>query len=88
MKHLFRATKMGWNKEQEGIWFDSRKYTREEAEAEFKPFSGISQRGFDYIGYEYNGQKYHDYKYLGEFPDDAMPGNSFELIDSFLRKDK
>ncbi|MBQ6482236.1 MAG: hypothetical protein IJI45_14050 [Anaerolineaceae bacterium] len=88
MRHLFRATKMGWNKEQEGIWFDSNQYTKEEAEAEFKPYQGITQRGYDYIGYECNGQKYHDFTYLGEFPDDAMPRNNFELIDCFLKEDK
>ena len=86
MRHVFRATKMGWDKEQEGIWFDSHEYTKEEAEAEFKPFQGISQRGYSYIGYEYDGQKYHDYQYLGEFPDDAMPRNDFEYMDSLFKK--
>ena len=23
MKHVFKATKLGWEKEKEGIWFDS-----------------------------------------------------------------
>ena len=35
MKHLFRATKIGWEKEKEGVWFDSDAYSKEEAEAEF-----------------------------------------------------
>lgn len=77
MRHVFRATKMGWDKEQEAIWFDSNKYTREEAEAQFKPFQGITQRGYPYTGYEYRGQKYHDIKYLGEFPNNAMPRNNY-----------
>lgn len=58
MKHLFRATKLGWDKEQEGVWFDSDHYSEEEARAEFKPYHGTTQRGYDYTGYEYDGQKY------------------------------
>mgnify|MGYP000388122759 CR=1 FL=1 len=30
MRHVFRATKMGWSKEQEGVWFDSFSYTKDE----------------------------------------------------------
>lgn len=67
MKHLFRATKLGWDEEQEGIWFDSDHYSKEEAEAEIKTYDGITQRGYPYTGYEYDGQKYHDVTYLGEF---------------------
>lgn len=73
MRHVFLATLIGWNKEKEGIWFDSSDYTREEAEAEFKPFEGVTMRGYPYVGYEYDGKKYHDYRYLGEFEDDKMP---------------
>ena len=29
MKHLFRATKIGWEKEKEGVWFDSDAYSKE-----------------------------------------------------------
>lgn len=71
MRHVFRATKLGWDKEREGIWFDSDDYTREEAEAEFKTYEGTTQRGYPYTGYEYDGEKYHDVTYLGEFEDDA-----------------
>lgn len=74
MRHVFRATKIGWDSGQEGVWFDSEKYTKEEAEAEFIPFQGVTQRGYPYTGYEYDGQKYHHYTYLGEFEDDDMPG--------------
>ena len=34
MRHVFRATKMGWSKEQEGVWFDSSHYTKDEAKAQ------------------------------------------------------
>ena len=54
MKHLFRATKMGCDKEQEGVWFASDHYTKEEAEAEFKPYEGTTQRGYPYTGYKAN----------------------------------
>ena len=40
MRHVFRATKMGWSKEQEGVWFDSSHYTKDEAKAQFKPYTG------------------------------------------------
>ncbi len=86
MKHLFRATKMGWDHEQEGVWFDSDHYTKEEAESEFKTFEGETQRGYPYTGYEFDGQKYHDVTYLGEFEDDEMPTNNEEYINSLLKK--
>lgn len=38
MRHVFRATKIGWDKEQEGIWFDSTYYSAEEAKAQFQPY--------------------------------------------------
>ena len=62
MKHVFKATKLGWEKEKEGIWFDSDDYTAQEAKDEFKPYEGTTQRGYSYTGYEYDGQKYHDAK--------------------------
>ena len=88
MKHLFRATKIGWAKEQEGVWFDSEHYTKEEAEAEFKTYEGTTQKGYPYTGYEFDGQKYHDVTYLGEFEDDSLPKNNDEYIDSLLKKKK
>ena len=74
MRHVFKATKIGWDEEKEGVWFDADYYTREEAEAEFKPYTGITQKGYPYTGYEYDGQQYHDYTYLVLFEDDEMPG--------------
>ena len=53
MRHVFKAKKLGWgNDKTEGIWFDADDYTKEEAEAEFKPYQGVTQRGYDYTGYE------------------------------------
>lgn len=85
MKHVFKATKLGWEKEKEGIWFDSDDYTAQEAKDEFKPYAGTTQRGYSYTGYEYDGQKYHDVTYLGEFEDDEVPHNDLELLDYRLR---
>ena len=78
MRHVFKATKLGWEREQEGIRFDSSYYSKEEAEAEIKSYEGITQRGYPYMGYEWDGQKYHDVRYIGEFEDDDMPGYSGE----------
>lgn len=86
MKHLFKATKLGWGKEKEGIWFDSDDYSKEEAEAEFKAYEGTTQRGYSYKGYEYDGQKYHDVTYLGEFEDDELPKNDNDLLDILIKK--
>ena len=87
MRHVFRAQKMGWEEEKEGVWFDSDHYTKEEAEAEFKPFYGETDRGYPYTGYEFDGVKYHHYDYLGEFEDDAMPRNNQELFESRFGKE-
>lgn len=81
IKHLFRATKLGWKEEQEGIWFDSDKYAKEEAKAQFKSFNGITQQGYNYTGYEYDGQKYYRVDYLGEFEEDSLPKNNREYLD-------
>lgn len=85
-RHVFRATKLGWDREQEGIWFDSDDYSEGEAKAEFKEYKGITQRGFPYTGYEYDGQKYHDVKYLGEYEEEEMPRNNEEYVDSLLKR--
>lgn len=80
MKHVFKAKKLGWGDDKiEGIWFDADDYTKEEAEAEFKPYQGVTQRGYDYTGYEYDGERYHHYTYLGEFEDDDMPTSDADL---------
>lgn len=86
MRHVFKATKIGWDEEKEGVWFDSDHYTKEEAEAAFKPYQGTTQRGYPYTGYEYDGQKYHDVTYLGEFEDDEMPRNDDDWFKSLLKR--
>ena len=86
MRHVFRATKMGWSKEQEGVWFDANHYTKDQAAAQFKPFKAISQKGYPYTGYEYDGQKYHDVTYLGAFANNKMPKNNTDFISSLLKK--
>ncbi len=86
MRHVFRATKLGWDKETVAIWFDANLYTKEEAQAFFKPYEGITQRGYPYTGYEYAGQKYHDILYLGEYPDDGMPKNDNDYLDHLMQE--
>ena len=84
MRHVFRATRIGYDKKQEFVWFDSSLYSVSEAEAQFKPYKGTTQRGYPYTGYIYDGVKYHDYKYIGEFEDDAMPRDNSDIIDFLL----
>ena len=84
MKHVFRATRLGWAEEKDAIWFDSDYYSKEEAEANLKPYDGITQGGYPYTEYEYDGQKYHDYMYLGEFEDDETPRNDEDFIHTLL----
>lgn len=74
MRHVFKATKLGWAEEQEGIWFDADQYTKEEAMESINEYQGVTQKGYPYTGYEFDGQKYHDVTYLGIFEDDQMPG--------------
>ena len=88
MNHLFRAKRMGYEEKREGIYFDADRYSLEEAIAKFKPFQGVSQKGFPYTGYEYDGVKYHDFQYLGEYPKDKMPRNDDEYIASLIEKHK
>ena len=38
MRHVFKATKLGWNSEKEGVWFDSDRYSVEEAKAKLELF--------------------------------------------------
>lgn len=77
--HVYKATKMGWAREAEGVWFDASRYTKEEAEAQFLPvekFCEKNGRDFPYTCYKYDGQTYHDYVYLGIFDYDNMPNAS------------
>lgn len=73
MRHVFRAQKLGWHEEKEGIWFDLKAFTKEEAQAQFKPYKGTTNDGYPYKGYELGGQKYYKVDYLGEYPDTKMP---------------
>ena len=86
MKHVFKATKLGWKGEKEGVRFDSDWYSVEEAQAEFKPYQGVTQGGYPYTGYEYDGQKYHDITYLGEVEDDEVPRNDSDLMNALLKR--
>ena len=56
MKHLFRATKIGQEKEQEGILFESDYDTEEEARKQCKPYDGVTQKRYDYTRYEYDAK--------------------------------
>ena len=85
MRHVFKATKLGWNEEKEGIWFDSDHYTEEEAKAQFQEYRGTTQRGYTYIGYEFEGEKYHDVTYLGEYEDDDMPKDDGDMISRLFK---
>ena len=80
MKHLFRATRIGYPKAQDGVWFDAAKYTLEQALAQFKTYKGITQKGFPYTGYEYDGIKYHDITYLGIYKNSKMPHSNDDLF--------
>lgn len=88
MRHVFRATKIGWNKEQEGIYFDSADYSAEEAKAQFRPYRGTTKNGYPYTGYEHDGQRYHDVTYLGEFENNKMPHNDRDYIKSLLNRNR
>ncbi|MHA2788797.1 hypothetical protein ACXZ66_06575 [Corynebacterium sp. S7] len=87
MRHVFRAQKLGWEKEKEGIWFDADEYTEEEAKAQFEEYEGTTQRGDSYAGYEYGGDKFYRVTYLGLYEDDEMPRNDAEWWQSLLKKD-
>lgn len=88
MNHLFRAKRMGYEEKRDGIYFDANLYSLEEAIAQFKPFQGISQKGYPYTGYEYKGVKYHDFQYLGLFPKKAMPRDDNEYLDALLKRNR
>jgi hypothetical protein len=75
MRHVFKATGMGWTPDREGIWFDADHYTKEGAEAQFKLVEKISKEGWPYTAYEYEGDTFRYVQYLGLFDDDGMPNN-------------
>ncbi|WP_454924558.1 hypothetical protein [Actinomyces gerencseriae] len=84
MRHVFRATKFGWDREQDGIWFDSSEYTEHEARAQFSTYQAMTKDGYPYTGYEFEGEKYHDVTYVGEYEDDEMPTNNDDVIAHML----
>lgn len=86
MQHVFRATRMGWEKKREGIHFDASVYSEAEARAQFKPVACVSERGYPYTAYEYDGIRYHDFEYLGIYPDDKMPRNDLDYVDSLIER--
>ena len=88
MKHLFKATQLGWEGKKEGIWFDTDFYSKKEAKAQFKPYKGVNQKGYEYTGYEFDGQKYYDVQYLGKFEDDKLPRNDDDLWSLRFNKKK
>lgn len=89
MKHIFKATILGWKKEQEIVWVDADDCTKEEAFSVFKKYKAFNQRGYEYTGYEYDGQKYHDITYLGLYEDEDAPHNESEFLRTLdKRKDK
>lgn len=86
MRHVFKATRLGWDSKKEGIWFDADKFSEAEARAQFKPYHGVTRKGYSYTGYEYGGQKYHDVTYLGIFKKNEMPRNDSDYVDALLKK--
>ena len=78
-RHVFKATKMGWDKEADGVWFDAEAYSKEEAEAQFNPTQKEALKNdhwVPYTAYEYDGETYHDIQYKGIFDEDDMPGQN------------
>lgn len=76
MKHVFKAQKLGWEKEKEGVWFDADKYTVEEARAQFEPHHREvlkNNHWVDSTEYRFDGQTYHKVSYVGTFEDDNLP---------------
>ena len=75
--HVFLGTILGWESNQEYIWFNTLDYSKEEAEAQFIERYGettkVNGLAYDYTYYEYDGQKYYKVVYLGEFDEKNMP---------------
>ena len=75
--HVFRCTKLGWEHEVEGVWFDADEYDRYSAEAEFTECTGYTEKAngetYPYTYYEYDGEKYYEIEYMGEYDYDDMP---------------
>ena len=84
LRHAFRVRRFG--RGDSIIWFDAADFTREEAEAEFRPFHGVTRRGEPCTGYEYNGVIYRGFTYLGEFEDGQRPRNDRSILDFIFRR--
>ena len=86
MRHIFKAQKIGWREEKEGIWFDAKLFSKEQASAQFKPFVGRDRNGYPYTGYEFGGEKYYRVDYLGKYPKEKMPRSDEDLNNEFRFK--
>lgn len=86
MRHIFRAQKLGWKKDEDIVWFDTKDYTKEEAASQFKPFAGLTQKGYPYTGYEFGGEKYHHFSYVGTCEDNKMPKTLSDILDLILHR--
>lgn len=67
-KHVFQAVELGWNKEPTLILFDAEKFSRADAEAQFKPVERTTVRNDRlvlYTAYEYENVMYHRFCYRG-----------------------
>lgn len=77
-RHVFKCVKKGWDGEIEGVWFDADMYTKEEAEAQFRPVDKMVEKSgghwFPFTFYEYDGEIYYSVEYQGEYDEDNMPG--------------
>ena len=79
--HWFVAQRMGWEKEQDVVWFDANQYSMEEAEAQFRPVQKTTMKNnhcFPYTAYEYDGVLYHHYRYMGYCDEKDLPRNRDE----------
>ncbi len=83
MRYIFKGTKK--NGAEEGIFFDSDEFTREEAESNFTPYSKTS-RGRTEEGLEYDGQKYKEVEYIGKFDDFDLPCSDAEVVIKQIEK--
>ena len=74
--HWFLATRLGWDKKQDVVWFEDT-YTKDEAIAEFRPVEKetlkANNRWYPYTAYEYDGVQYHDFEYMGECDFEDLP---------------
>ena len=83
--YLFRATRLGWDKVSDGIYFDTADCTLEEAKNRFTRITKTAAKGIgmvEYTAYEYGGVTYHHVDYLGIYPKNALPCNDREYLES------